>query len=60
MNNEAIMRQKEKILYDTYTTPMKAKSLVPGAAQGSIGLKCSKSAIFNGLVVSTCRAIPIS
>ena len=36
MNRDAISLQKEKILYDTQRTPTKAKTLVVGAAQGSI------------------------
>jgi len=38
MNSDAISLQKEKILYETQRTPMKAKAWVVGAAQGSIGL----------------------
>jgi hypothetical protein len=34
-------RQKERILYDTQKTPMKAATLVAGAAQGSMGFKLS-------------------
>lgn len=41
MNREAMRRQKDRILYDTQKTPMKAATLVAGAAQGSIGFKLS-------------------
>jgi hypothetical protein len=41
MNRDAISLQKEKTLYDTQRTPMKANALVVGAAQGSIGFKLS-------------------
>lgn len=38
ISREAIKRQKLNIFNDNQTTPMRAKSLVVGAAQGSIGL----------------------
>jgi len=41
MNRDAISLQKENILYDTQRTPMKAKTVVVGAAQGSIGFNLS-------------------
>jgi hypothetical protein len=41
MNREAMRRQKDRILYDTQKTPMKAATLVAGAAQGSMGFKLS-------------------
>jgi hypothetical protein len=41
MNRDAIMRQNDRILYDTQKTPMKAATLVAGAAQGSMGFKLS-------------------
>jgi hypothetical protein len=41
MNRDAIMRQKERILNDTQKTPMKAATLVAGAAQGSMGFRLS-------------------
>ena len=41
MNRDAISLQKEKILYDTQRTPMKANAWVAGAAQGSIGFNLS-------------------
>lgn len=41
MNRDAISLQKEKILYDTTRTPMKANAWVTGAAQGSIGFNLS-------------------
>lgn len=41
MNREAISLQKERILYDTQRTPMKANALVVGADQGSIGFRLS-------------------
>lgn len=47
MNNEAISLQKEKILYETYATPMKAKTLVVGAAHGSMGFNCSMPAMLS-------------
>lgn len=47
MNNEAISLQKEKILYETYATPIKAKTLVVGAAHGSMGFNCSMPAMLS-------------
>jgi hypothetical protein len=41
MNRDAIMPQKERILNDTQKTPMKAATLVAGAAQGSMGFRLS-------------------
>jgi hypothetical protein len=41
MNRDAISLQKERTLYDTHRTPMKANALVVGAAHGSIGFKVS-------------------
>lgn len=41
MNKDAISLQKERILYETQRTPMKANALVVGAAQGSMGLMLS-------------------
>jgi hypothetical protein len=41
MNRDAISLQKERILYDTHRTPMKANALVVGAAHGSIGFRVS-------------------
>jgi len=44
------MRQKDRILYDTQKTPMKAATLVAGAAQGSIGFKLSIVCYGDGVV----------
>lgn len=41
MNRDAIKRQKERILYETQKTPIKAATFVAGAAQGSMGFKLS-------------------
>lgn len=45
MNRDAISLQKEKILYETQRTPMKAKACVAGAAQGSTGFNLSMFAV---------------
>jgi len=50
MNREAMRRQKERILYDTQKTPIKAATLVAGAAQGSMGFKLSM--VYGSEVVS--------
>jgi hypothetical protein len=54
MNRDAISLQKEKILYDTQRTPMKANAWVVGAAQGSIGLTLSMFAVTWDVALDVC------